>query len=160
MNYRIEKKEAFRLIGPRITTTLENDKALADIPEFWGKTGMAGQIGQLCTLMNQEPEGVFGVSSNEMNDAKEYHYYIAVASSAPVPEGMYEYWVPACTWAIFESVGPMPSAIQALQRQIYTEWLPTSGYDYDKAPDIEVYSEGDQQAPDYKSWVWLPVVKK
>ncbi len=54
----------------------------------------------------------------------------------------------------------MPGAIQTLQRRIISEWLPTSGYAYANAPDIEVYSDGNQQAADYKCEVWLPVVKK
>jgi len=73
---------------------------------------------------------------------------------------MYEYTVPASTWAIFESTGPLPGAMQDLQRQIYTEWLPASGYEYNPfAPDIEAYSDGNQQASDYKCWIGLPVVK-
>ena len=36
-----------------------------------------------------------------------------------------------------------------------------SGYEYNPfAPDMEVYSDGNQQASDYKCWIWLPVVKK
>jgi AraC family transcriptional regulator len=54
----------------------------------------------------------------------------------------------------------MPNAIQQLQTRILTEWLPTSGYEYADAPDIEVYTEGDTSAPDYAAQVWLPVVKK
>lgn len=38
------------------------------------------------------------------------------------------------------------------------EWLPSSGYEYADAPDIEVYFEGNQQAEDYQCEVWLPVV--
>ena len=54
----------------------------------------------------------------------------------------------------------MPDSIQSLQKRIVTEWLPTSGYEYANAPDIEVYYDGDQQSKDYKSEVWLPIVKK
>jgi len=73
---------------------------------------------------------------------------------------MVEYNVPKCTWAVFECVGAMPNAIQELQKRIITEWLPTSGYEYANAPDIEVYSEGDQQADNYRCEVWLPITKK
>ena len=73
---------------------------------------------------------------------------------------MTEYEIPACIWAIFECVGPMPTAIQQLQTRIVSEWLPVSGYEYADAPDIEVYPEGDQTSAGYKCEVWLPVVKK
>lgn len=161
MNYRIEKKEAFRIIGPRLTTTLTNNQALEDIPRFWNSVETAGQIGQLVGLMNAEPKGVLGASIGDLLDGSDnFHYYIAVASDLPVPPEMHEYKVPASTWAIFESIGPMPETIQTLQKRIYTEWLPNSGYEYAQAPDIEVYSDGDLTANDYQSWVWLPVVKK
>jgi len=54
----------------------------------------------------------------------------------------------------------MPQAMQELQKRVVAEWLPTSGYEYADAPDIEVYPEGDTLSPTYKSEIWLPVVKK
>lgn len=39
-----------------------------------------------------------------------------------------------------------------------TEWLPTSGYEYGSAPDIEVYLNPDPENAEYE--VWIPVVKK
>lgn len=164
MNYRIEVKEAFRVVGSRVKITppsLEDDRALMEIPEFWGSFGASGKMGQLCQMMNAEPQGVLGLGIGEPEGSKGNYYYIAVASSLPVPEGMHELTVPAGTWAVFESTGPLPTAIQNLQRQIYTEWMPNSGYEYNPyAPDIELYGDGNQQASDYKCWVWLPVIKK
>lgn len=164
MNYRIEAKEAFRVVGSRTQITppsLEDNRALMEIPEFWGKFGASGGIGRLCSLMNTQIQGVLGVGIGDPEGSKGNYYYIAVASSLPAPEWMHELTVPASTWAIFESIGPNPTAIQNLQRQIYTQWLPNSGYEYNPyAPDIEVYSDGNQQASDYKCWVWLPIIKK
>jgi AraC family transcriptional regulator len=54
----------------------------------------------------------------------------------------------------------MPDAIQNLQRRVVAEWLPSSGWEYADAPDIELYTQGDLSAADYRSEVWLPVVKK
>ena len=54
----------------------------------------------------------------------------------------------------------MPNPIQELKKRIVSEWLPASGYEYADAPDIEVYNEGDQPSPTYKSEVWLPIVQK
>lgn len=49
-------------------------------------------------------------------------------------------------------------AIQELEQRIIAEWLPTSGYEYDNGPDIEVYFCSDPQNAQYE--VWIPVVKK
>ena len=158
MNYRIEKKDAFKVVGVRQHFAMSLEDSFANVPLFWQTMAQSGAIPKLCTLMNREPYGVLGVST--CMNGKDFDYYIAVATQSETPEEFSDYVVPECTWAIFECVGPMPAAIQTLQKRIVTEWLPSSGYEYANAPDIEVYFEGDQQAEDYKCEVWLPVVKK
>lgn len=158
MNYKIETKNAFRIVGMKKNFPMDVEECFAKVPLFWQETIQAGMMPKLCGLINQPPFGILGVST--CMNGKDFDYFIAVATDNSLPEGMAEYEVPPCTWAIFECVGPMPNAIQELQKRIITEWLPVSGYEYADAPDIEVYSEGDQTAPDYKCEVWLPVVKK
>ncbi len=158
MNYRIEKKDAFRIVGVKEQYKINIEENLEVIPKFWQNTFGSGIISKIASLMSKEPYGLLGVSS--CMNGKNFDYYIAVASDKEIPDGMYEYHVPKCTWAIFESVGPLPEALQNLQKRIITEWLPTSGYEYANAPDIEVYTEGNQQSEDYKCEVWLPIIKK
>lgn len=158
MNYKIVTKKAWRIVGVKEHMDMNVEECFAKVPLFWQKTIQSGIIPQLLGLLDQEPFGLLGVSA--CMNGKDFDYYIAVATDKPVPENMVEYEIPAETWAVFECVGPMPGAIQELQKRIVTEWLPTSGYEYANAPDIEVYFEGDQQAADYRSEVWLPIVKK
>ncbi|MDW7685058.1 MAG: AraC family transcriptional regulator [Bacillota bacterium] len=158
MNYRIEKKEAFRIVGVKEHYEMNIEEAFTKVPLFWQKTIQAGIIPHILAQLNQHPLGLLGVST--CMNGKDFDYYIAAASDKPAPEEMVEYEVPPCTWAVFECIGPMPHAIQELQKRIITEWLPTSGYEYADAPDIEVYFEGDQQSATYRSEVWLPIIKK
>lgn len=72
-------------------------------------------------------------------------YFIAVNSHSDIPEDMEEYIVAERTWAVFYGEGECPSAIQNLEKDIYTDWLPSSGYEYDNGPDIELYFEPDPQ---------------
>lgn len=161
MNYCIEQKEAFRIVGVKMESqwTPEKQEGFAAVPRFWAEHGQKGTIPRLCGLMDGQPMGVLGVSVGDWQNAGRFEYYIAVSSGQPAPEGMEAYEVPACTWAIFECKGPMPAAIQSMQARIVTEWLPNSGYRYADAPDIEVYTEGDQSSPDYTCWIWLPIQK-
>ncbi len=158
MNYRIEKKESFRIVGVSEHYDFNIEENFGKIPLFWQKTAMEGTIPKILALMNQMPIGLLGVST--CMDGKNFNYYIAVSSNQATPEGMSEYIIPSCTWAIFECIGAIPHAIQSLQKRIITEWLPTSGYEYANAPDIEVYFDGDQSSDDYKCEVWLPIMKK
>ncbi|WP_040213889.1 AraC family transcriptional regulator [Clostridium polynesiense] len=158
MNYKIEKKNSFRIVGVKEHYTEGIDQSFAKVPMFWHKAGQSGLIPSLCSLMDKEPFGVLGVCTSASN--KDFDYYIAAATDKPSPSQMEEFIIPETNWAIFECIGAMPQAIQKLQKRIITEWLPTSGYEYANAPDIEVYFDGDQSSEDYKCEVWLPIIKK
>ncbi len=159
MNFRIETKEGFRIVGFAVKEAMTMEDCLEKVPVFWHEVAGKGGIEKICTLADgSQPQGILGVS---ICDNGEFSgYFIAAASQKPCLEGMEEYFVPEGVWAIFDCVGPMPQAIQKLQQRIITEWLPTSGYEYGPAPDIEVYFEGDQSGADYRSQVWLPIIKK
>jgi len=157
MEYAIVKKDAFRIVGVRDPMVTDYEESFKRVPVFWQEVSKGGAIPRLCRLMDGEPAGVLGVSTC-YGEGNENYYYIAVATGKPVPEGMHECTVPAATWAVFKGHGAMPSAIQELQKRIFSEWLPTSGYEWAKAPDIEVYPE--PAAPEVDFEVWLPIVKK
>ena len=74
-----------------------------------------------------------------------------------LPDGIEEYNIPSATWAIFTGEGTNQS-IQDLEKRIVSEWLPTSGYEYGNAPDIEVYLNADPQNAKYE--VWISVIRK
>lgn len=155
MNYRIEKKESLRIVG--ISEPLETDieKNFEIVPKMWGTAAMNGTIQKLATMMDGIPMGMLGVSS--CNEANNWKYYIAVASTHRIDNTFEELIIPENTWAIFSGEGSSQS-IQELEKRIVTEWLPTSGYEYANAPDIEVYLNPDPENSKYE--VWIPVSKK
>lgn len=166
MDYRIETKEAFRIVGISAPLEADIEKNFETVPALWGRAAQDGTIPKLCEKMNGNPMGVLGVSTcsdttvtqrytGTKQDAETWRYYIAVASSAPA-DGFEEYIVPAFTWAIFSGQGSGLS-IQELERRIVTEWLPTSGYEYAAGPDIEVYLDPNPENTTYE--VWIPVTK-
>lgn len=154
MNYRIETKKAFRIVGVSVPLEKEIEKNFAVIPSKWQEISLNGTLPQLIQMMDTEPMGVLGVST--CNEEEAWRYYIAVSTSRRTAD-FEEYTVPAATWAIFPGEGTSQS-IQELERRIVTEWLPTSGYEYGNAPDIEVYLNSDPQNARYE--VWIPVTKK
>ena len=115
---------------------------------------MDGTLQKLAGLMDGQPMGILGVCA--CADEGEWRYYIAAASGKEA-EGLETFTVPAASWAIFPGEGTTQS-LQELERRILTEWLPSSGYEYGNAPDIEVYLNADPQDAKYE--VWIPVVKK
>jgi len=156
MNYRMETKEAFRIAGVSVPLHKDIEKNFAVIPSKWQEISENGTLQRLIGMMDTPPMGVLGVST--CNDTEPWRYYIAVSTSQPVNENeLEEYIVPAATWAIFSGEGTNQS-IQELERRIVTEWLPTSGYEYGNAPDVEVYLNPDPQNAQFE--VWIPVVQK
>lgn len=154
MNYRIETKDAFRIVGVSVPLHKDIEQNFAVIPPKWQEISMNGTLQRLIGMMDTPPMGVLGVST--CNDTEPWRYYIAVSTSQEKND-LEEYTVPAATWAVFPGEGTNQS-IQELERRIVTEWLPTSGYEYGSAPDVEVYLNPDPQNAQYE--VWIPVVKK
>lgn len=154
MNYRIETKEAFRIVGVSVPLHKDIEKNFAVIPPKWEEISTNGTLQRLIGMMDTPPMGVLGIST--CNDTEPWRYYIAVSTSQEKND-LEEYIVPAATWAVFPGEGTNQS-IQELERRIVTEWLPTSGYEYGDAPDVEVYLNPDPQNAQYE--VWIPVVKK
>ncbi|MEA4988973.1 MAG: AraC family transcriptional regulator [Anaerovorax sp.] len=156
MNYRIEKKQAFRIIGVSEPLYREVEKNFEIVPQMWQRNAMNGTIEKLVPMVDGDPGGVLGISL--CNEKENWKYYIAVTSNKVIDDSLEEYTVPAATWAIFSGEGPMPHSIQEMEKRIITEWFPTSGYEYGNAPDIEVYLNADPQNAKFE--IWVPVVKK
>lgn len=154
MNYRIETKDAFRIVGISAPLHREIEDNFAVVPKLWEEAVVNGTIQELAAMMDTPPIGLLGVSV--CNDEEAWKYFIAVSTSKDT-EKFEEYTVPASSWAIFPGSGTNTS-IQELEQRIVTEWLPTSGYEYANAPDIEVYLNADPQNAQYE--VWIPVTKK
>ena len=156
MDYRIVKKEAFRIVGVRDPLIADVEESFKRVPVFWQEVMQRGTIPQILELANAEPMGLLGICTCEGENEDNY-YFIAVSTDKPVPENMFEYIVPENTWAVFPGAGDALS-VQKLQKRIFSEWLPTSGYEWANAPDVEVYLDNDPVNMKYE--VWLPIIKK
>ncbi len=157
MNYRIEKKESFRIVGVSMPMHREIEKNFVEVPQMWDRVASDGTLSGIAAMMNTDMKGVLGVCACNDPDVGQWKYYIAVASTEKVEAPFEEYEVPAATWAVFSGEGTGTS-IQELERRVMTEWLPDSGYEYGDAPDIEVYLSPDPANAVYE--LWIPVVKK
>lgn len=152
LDYRIEKKPEFHILGISAPLYADIENNFTVVPELWQRAAADGTVERLASKMNSSPMGILGVSA--CNEKEQWRYFIAV-SSTQTAEEFEEYTVPACTWAVFSGSGTNLS-VQTLERRIVTEWLPSSGYEYANAPDIEVYLNPDPQNAQYE--VWIPVI--
>ncbi|CEJ73145.1 AraC family transcriptional regulator [[Clostridium] sordellii] len=156
MEYRIVKKEEMRIVGAKALLEKNVEENFNTVPMLWQEVAQSGKIMEIASLMGPDSKGVLGVSAC-MDYLDKWEYYIAVETDKEAPKGLEEYTIPACTWAVFPGEGQMPTAIQDIEKRAITEWLPTSGYEYADAPDIELYLNQDPMNSKFE--VWIPIRK-
>lgn len=159
MEYKIVKKESFKVMEKRTVQTVTKDKNLETIPKFWEDSHKDGTVKKLLEL-TPDKEFVFGICYNKPHtEESTFDYSIAAIAdeNTKVPEGFSVNEIPARTWAVFECKGAMPDAIQQLWHRIATEFFPSSNYEPTYELDIEAYTDGDMSSPDYRCEIWVPI---
>lgn len=154
MEYRIEKKAAFRIVGKSCKLERELEKNFEIVPKLWAEAMESGLLDRLKERMDERAPGILGVCV--CGEEQEWRYYVAVASKESAQE-LESLEIPALTWAVFPGAGPARS-IQELEQRIMTEWMPNSGYEYALGMDVEVYLNADMRNAQFE--VWIPITKK
>ncbi|MFC3038699.1 GyrI-like domain-containing protein [Virgibacillus xinjiangensis] len=163
MNYRLEQKEAFNIVGimKRVPIVFEGENP--HITEMW-KSMTREKIDQLKKISDVEPGGLIQASANfsegRMEEKGELDQYIGVATTQESPGTFSALEVPAMTWAVFESTGPFPHTLQNTWGRIYSEWFPSSNYQATEGPEILSIKTEDLTSPSVTSEIWIPVVRR
>ncbi|EGW38758.1 AraC family transcriptional regulator [Desulfosporosinus sp. OT] len=158
MNYKVVDKGSFRVVGKQRRITLVDGENFIQVPEFWNECIKDGSYQWISSKAGKL--GVLGVAMDFSENG--FNYLIGVEEiKDTLPIGYISATIPASTYAVFESVGALPTAIKDIIQRIYTEWFPATGYQHDcYAPTLEVYPKGDMHSPDYRCEVWVPVKKQ
>lgn len=163
MNYRIEEKETFSIVGIKKRVPIIFNGVNPEITAMWKSLG-AERISKLKELSNVKPLGLIQASTNfsegRMEEKGGLDHYIGVATTKGCPDNLIQLKVPASTWAVFEAVGPFPDTLQNVWGRIYSEWFPTSNYEQTKGPEILWNENYDTTSPTFRSEIWIPILKK
>lgn len=163
MNYRIVEKEAFSIVGIKKRVPIVFKGVNPGIAEMW-KSLNEEIIHQLKELSNIDPRGIISASTNfsegRMEEKGELDHYIGVATTKECPVNLTKLDVATSTWAVFEAVGPFPSALQNVWGRIYSEWFPSSNYEQSEGPEILWNESKDVSSPNFKSEIWIPVKRR
>lgn len=157
MEYRIEKKPAFKVMGAAKNFAYEN--ANTEVPQFWDEVFMQSE--------ERPVMGMYGVCFDEEMAGNEFRYMIADDYDAGQAEAkkLDVHEIKEHTWAVFPCRGPMPLPLQEVNRRIFSEWLPASSYEIAEGYNIEYYSNPEDfkmgmQDHEYYAEVWIPVKEK
>lgn len=162
MNYKILEMDAFYIIEKVETHSIENSENAKSIPEFWTRAKYDGTVKKLLDITSDKTY-IFGICyGNQPKNSTTFDYSIAAkcAENTAVPEGFRKSTIHAKTWAVFECRGAMPEAIQEMWQKIVSEFFPSAAYKPTFEMDIEAYTEGDMASPDYRSEIWVPIIKR
>lgn len=158
MRYRVVDKAGFNVVGFKARVPLVHLGPNQAIMDFVREVGPPAQE-RLRELSDQEPEGVVAVCDDldpSRAEGTELDYYHGVITSLAAPEDMTALAVPAGTWAVFTTSGPVPQAIQELWRDVFTEWFPSNPYRTRTGPEILRMRLSPEQT-EAEAVLWLPV---
>ena len=159
LDYRIEEKPAFRVVGSSIELVGDMADMAEPMNQLWDVLEISGTIAQIKELSADKSDSLFEVMIPDDN-TEEWRYLLGVPTTKFAPEKLEAYVVEAQTWAIFKDAGANMEEIQkdgGVAYRAIKEWLPMSGYEYTNGPDIQVYLKNDETGIELE--FWLPVKK-
>ncbi|TDC38843.1 AraC family transcriptional regulator [Micromonospora sp. KC213] len=158
MRYRVVEKPEIRLVGWRARVPLVHEGMNPAIVAFRRKLDQAAAA-RLAALSDQEPAGLVDASDQldeSREEGTELDYWHGVVTDAEVPDGVASLTLPAGTWAVFETSGEFPAAVQHLWRDVFTQWFPANPYRSRPGPEISrtrISADGSHVDAE----LWIPV---
>ncbi len=158
MEYKIEEKESFKVVGLKDSFKYEN--ANQEIPKMWKKIFIKSVFSKI------KPKYAVNIDNNMGSSKFDYIIGDDYNEALKIPKNFEIVEIPKFTWAIFSCIGPANTKMQEVNELIFKEWLPSSNeYEIAAGYNIEMYSNPD----DYKKGtddekyyceIWIPIKKK
>ena len=176
MNYRIETKPQFTLLGYKkrfegtpydeLRHKQEGDFFITTRAHQWMLKGMANdKLSDYCVITNMNDDGYdFYIASTTDNWERDNLYNSKVTGIDFMDKFQFEeIIIPERTYAIFETEKqrmPIPEYFN-LRKQIAAEWLSNNEYKMINAPEIAVYHWGIVGGYTERTIeIWIPIEKK
>lgn len=154
MEYKLEKKPSFKVMG--VSRNFDFEDSQEKIPMFWDEV--------MDSPDGSPVWGMYGICFDTPTDNNQFRYMIAddLDSETAEAKGLEVVEIPEYNWVVVPCRGPIPDAFQALNRKIFSEWLPASEFEPAGDFNIEYYSDSSQyklgtKDPEYYTEIWIPV---
>lgn len=163
MEFRIEEKPAFKLVGVTKREPIQFEGENTGIMAL-AQSITDEQRKHMRVLGDLYPQQVVNASydfdEGRLSGKGELTHLIGFVSSKENKfDDLKTVAVQAHTWAIFPNQGPFPKTLQETWASAFAEWLPSSDYELAEAPEISFTKWGDDPSSVY-SEIWLAVIKK
>ena len=166
MEYRLENKEAFTLVGRRRRMQVIYHGPNPEMTTFQEEVGERA-LEVIYELSTTEPAGVFSVCAEfeeGREDGSRFDFWLAAAAQGqPDPQilsqhGLETSHVPAHTWLVLSSADAEIESVQQLWPDAYGTWFPANPYSPVEGPELVTTVYSEDWTPLY-SELWLPVAK-
>lgn len=162
MDYRIEEKGTFAIIGVSKRVPIQFVGVNSSIVEL-AKAITEEQKEEMHRLGDLAPNQVVNASfqfdEGRLEEKGALTHMIGfLTSKIDECKGLEQRIIPGHTWAIFPNQGSFPEVLQTTMANIFSEWLPNSGYELVEAPEI-YFTKWLNQGEAY-SEVWIAVTKR
>ncbi len=163
MEFKIEKKEKFNIVGVSKRVPIQFEGVNQAILEL-AQSITERQRHEMHQLADLYPHRVLNVSY-QFDDGylDEKGYMTHMIGFATTKENTFEdlehITIKESLWAIFPNQGPFPATFQETNAKIYSEWLPSSGYEIADIPGIS-FTKHDDPAEHKYSEIWMPVKQR
>ncbi|MFJ7466952.1 GyrI-like domain-containing protein [Peribacillus frigoritolerans] len=163
MEFKIEKKEKFKIVGvsKRVPIQFEGENnAILELAQSITEQ----QRNEMHQLADLYPHQVLNVSY-DFDDGflEEKGYLTHMIGFATTKENTFDdleqLSIEESLWAIFPNQGPFPVTLQETTAKIYSEWLPSSGYEVADIPGIS-FTKYNGTSENVYSEIWMPVKEK
>lgn len=163
MDYRIENKGPFRIVGKSKRVPMQFEGVNQEIVEL-AKSITEDERKKLHSLANMEPNRVVNASYDFDEGWQEEkgsitHMIGFLTTKESGFEGFDVKEVPALTWVIFSCQGEYPKVMQETMARAAAEWLPSSDYELVDAPNMIINGDMSDMSNVY-SEIWFAVKKK
>ncbi|EHL2494265.1 AraC family transcriptional regulator [Enterococcus faecalis] len=160
MDVKLIEKPAFQIVGVSQKVPLQYQGENQAIMELAQRI-TPQQRAEMHTFDDIYPHQVvnasFDFQERRTIEGGEMTHMIGFATSQEnTYEDLEQLSVPAHTWAVFPNEGPFPQTLQETWARIFSEWLPSSGYQVVAAPEIS-FTQYQGPAEAKYSEIWLAV---
>ena len=155
MNTKIEKKDGFVIAG-----LIEYNIDPSQCPKVWDKIFKKYTHEELLSLGKGQHYG----SCLNLNGENKIDYMVAYDVSTENIQkakdmGLEILEIKESEYAVFSLKGPVPNCIFEGWQFAFGNFFSENNITHSKAPDFEVYSEGDIKNPNYEMELWVPIIK-
>jgi AraC family transcriptional regulator len=167
MDYTIIDKKGFNIALTKRQFSTGGGQNFVLIPQYWQEFLKSPDYAVMLALTRGKAGAVtrgnmLGVCwvDEPINDPQNYRFYYGIAVELPSKGGAGKFekmTVPAATWAVFDCT---LDNLQEVTKRIFSEWFPSTGYEHDAKPELEIYLPENPRSKVMHCQIWIPIVKK